>query len=103
MQKSFPKEVPEKHCLFLDEPTTGLHFYDIELLLGVLKRLSDQGNTVVVIEHNLDVIKSSDWIIDMGPEGGSDGGLVIAEGPPSEVAKSKKSYTGKYLKETLRS
>ena len=67
-----------------------------------MKRLSDQGNTVVVIEHNLDVIKSSDWIIDMGPEGGSDGGLVIAEGPPNEVVKSKKSYTGKYLKETLK-
>ena len=72
-------------------------------MLGVLKRLSDQGNTVVVIEHNLDVIKSSDWIIDLGPEGGSDGGLIIAEGPPSKVAQSKNSYTGKYLKETLNS
>ena len=103
LAKELSKRSTGKTLFILDEPTTGLHFYDIELLLGVLKRLSDQGNTVVVIEHNLDVIKSSDWIIDMGPEGGSDGGLVIAEGPPSEVAKSKKSYTGKYLKETLRS
>ena len=102
LAKELSKRSTGKTLFILDEPTTGLHFYDIELLLGVLKRLSDQGNTVVVIEHNLDVIKSSDWIIDMGPEGGSDGGLVIAEGPPNEVAKSKKSYTGKYLKETLR-
>ncbi len=103
LAKELSKRSTGKTLFILDEPTTGLHFYDIELLLGVLKRLSDQGNTVVVIEHNLDVIKSSDWIIDMGPEGGSDGGLVIAEGPPSEIAKSKKSYTGKYLKETLKS
>ena len=102
LAKELSKRSTGKTLFILDEPTTGLHFYDIELLLGVLKRLSDQGNTVVVIEHNLDVIKSSDWIIDMGPEGGSDGGLVIAEGPPNEVAKSKKSYTGKYLKEILR-
>ena len=102
LAKELSKRSTGKTLFILDEPTTGLHFYDIELLLGVLKRLSDQGNTVVVIEHNLDVIKSSDWIIDMGPEGGSDGGLVIAEGPPSEVAKSKKSYTGKYLKEALK-
>ena len=102
LAKELSKRSTGKTLFILDEPTTGLHFYDIELLLGVLKRLSDQGNTVVVIEHNLDVIKSSDWIIDMGPEGGSDGGLVIAEGPPNEVAKSKKSYTGKYLKEALR-
>ncbi len=102
LAKELSKRSTGKTLFILDEPTTGLHFYDIELLLGVLKRLSDQGNTVVVIEHNLDVIKSSDWIIDMGPEGGSDGGLVIAEGPPNEVVKSKKSYTGKYLKETLK-
>jgi excinuclease ABC subunit A len=102
LAKELSKRSTGKTLFILDEPTTGLHFYDIELLLRVLKRLSDQGNTVVVIEHNLDVIKSSDWIIDMGPEGGSDGGLVIAEGPPSEVAKSKKSYTGKYLKEALK-
>ncbi len=103
LAKELSKRSTGKTLFILDEPTTGLHFYDIELLLGVLKRLSDQGNTVVVIEHNLDVIKSSDWIIDLGPEGGSDGGLIIAEGPPSKVSESKKSYTGKYLKEVLKS
>ena len=102
LAKELSKRSTGKTLFILDEPTTGLHFYDIELLLGVLKRLSDQGNTVVVIEHNLDVIKSSDWIIDLGPEGGSDGGLIVAEGPPSKVAQSKKSYTGKYLKDTLK-
>ena len=102
LAKELSKRSTGKTLFILDEPTTGLHFYDIELLLGVLKRLSDQGNTVVVIEHNLDVIKSSDWIIDLGPEGGSDGGLVVAEGPPSKVAQSKKSYTGKYLKDALK-
>ena len=102
LAKELSKRSTGKTLFTLDEPTTGLHFYDIELLLGVLKRLSDQGNTVVVIEHNLDVIKSSDWIIDLGPEGGSDGGLIIAEGPPSKVALSKKSYTGKYLKKALK-
>ena len=85
----------------LDEPTTGLHFEDVRKLLGVLQRLVDSGNTVVVIEHNLDVIKSADWIIDLGPEGGSGGGLVIAEGTPETVAKDKKSYTGKFLAEAL--
>ena len=103
LAKELSKRSTGKTLFILDEPTTGLHFYDIELLLGVLKRLSDQGNTVVVIEHNLDVIKSSDWIIDLGPEGGSDGGLIIAEGSPRKVAQSKKSYTGKYLKEVLKS
>jgi len=102
LAKELSKRSSGKTLFILDEPTTGLHFYDIELLLGVLKRLSDQGNTVVVIEHNLDVIKSSDWIIDLGPEGGSDGGLIIAEGTPSKVAQSKQSYTGKYLKEVLK-
>jgi excinuclease ABC subunit A len=102
LAKELSKRSTGKTLFILDEPTTGLHFYDIELLLSVLKRLSDQGNTVVVIEHNLDVIKSSDWIIDLGPEGGSDGGLIIAEGPPSKVAQSKKSYTGQYLKEVLK-
>ena len=101
LAKELSKRSTGKTLFILDEPTTGLHFYDIELLLGVLKRLSGQGNTVVVIEHNLDVIKSSDWIIDLGPEGGSDGGLIIAEGPPGKVAKSKKSYTGMYLKNIL--
>jgi excinuclease ABC subunit A len=85
----------------LDEPTTGLHFHDIDLLLRVLQRLRDHGNTVVVIEHNLDVIKTADWIIDLGPEGGDGGGRVIAEGTPEDVAKNKASYTGRYLKQVL--
>ena len=101
LAKELSKRSTGKTLFILDEPTTGLHFYDVELLLGVLKRLSDQGNTVVVIEHNLDVIKSSDWVIDLGPEGGSDGGLIVAQGTPEKVAQSKKSYTGKYLKEML--
>ena len=85
----------------LDEPTTGLHFEDVNKLLGVLNRLVDTGNTVVVIEHNLDVIKSSDWVIDMGPEGGFRGGMLVAEGTPEEVAKNKASYTGTFLAEVL--
>ena len=78
-----------------------MHFADIELLLGVLNRLKDQGNTIVVIEHNLDVIKTADWIVDLGPEGGSDGGQIVAEGTPEEVSKIKSSYTGQFLKKTL--
>jgi excinuclease ABC subunit A len=85
----------------LDEPTTGLHFEDIRKLLGVLGRLVDAGNTVVVIEHNLDVIKTADWLIDMGPEGGSRGGLVIAQGTPEQIAANSKSYTGEFLKPLL--
>ena len=85
----------------LDEPTTGLHFHDIDLLLRVLHRLRDHGNTVVVIEHNLDVIKTADWIIDLGPEGGEGGGRIIAEGTPEEVAANPASHTGQYLKEVL--
>jgi excinuclease ABC subunit A len=85
----------------LDEPTTGLHFHDIDLLLRVLHRLRDHGNTVVVIEHNLDVIKTADWVIDLGPEGGEGGGKVIAEGAPEDIARSKASYTGQYLKNVL--
>jgi len=85
----------------LDEPTTGLHFEDVNKLLGVLNRLVDTGNTVVVIEHNLDVIKSSDWVIDMGPEGGFRGGMLVAEGTPEEVAKNKASYTGTFLAAVL--
>lgn len=90
-----------KSIYILDEPTTGLHFEDIRKLLEVLNRLVDRGNTVVIIEHNLDVIKSADYIIDIGPEGGDKGGKVIATGTPEEVAKSKKSYTGKYIKKVL--
>jgi len=90
------------HTLYvLDEPTTGLHFADIHNLLNVLQRLCDMGNTVVVIEHNLDVIKMADYIIDLGPEGGDAGGTVVAAGPPEQIIKNKKSYTAKYLKEKL--
>ena len=81
----------------LDEPTTGLHFQDIEMLLKVLHRLRDHGNTVVVIEHNLDVIKTADWVVDLGPEGGNGGGMIIAEGTPEDVAQAKSSHTGRYL------
>ncbi len=85
----------------LDEPTTGLHFHDIALLLKVIHKLRDQGNTVVVIEHNLDVVKTADWVIDLGPEGGGGGGRIIAEGSPRDIAKDKNSVTGKYLKQAL--
>jgi len=85
----------------LDEPTVGLHFADVERLLHVLHRLVDAGNTVVVIEHNLDVIKTADWIIDLGPEGGDLGGQVIAEGPPEDVAAVAHSYTGQFLTRVL--
>jgi excinuclease ABC subunit A len=86
----------------LDEPTTGLHFEDVRLLLEVLHRLVDKGNSVVVIEHNLDVIKTADWIIDLGPEGGDAGGRVVAAGTPEEVARSTESFTGQYLKRVLK-
>ena len=81
----------------LDEPTTGLHFADIQLLLTVLHQLRDAGNTIVVIEHNLDVIKTADWVIDMGPEGGAGGGTVVASGTPEAIAANPASYTGRYL------
>jgi excinuclease ABC subunit A len=85
----------------LDEPTTGLHFADIALLLTVLQHLRDAGNTIVVIEHNLDVIKTADWIIDMGPEGGAGGGQVVGEGTPEDIAANPASHTGRYLKRVL--
>ena len=85
----------------LDEPTTGLHFEDIRQLLAVLHQLRDQGNTIVVIEHNLDVIKTADWIIDLGPEGGSGGGVIVAEGTPEAVASCEGSHTGFYLKRMI--
>jgi excinuclease ABC subunit A len=85
----------------MDEPTTGLHFDDIRTLLGVILRLRDAGNTVLIIEHNLDVIKSADWVIDMGPGGGREGGTVVAEGPPEVVARDEKSLTGRYLRRVL--
>ena len=85
----------------LDEPTTGLHFHDIAQLLEVLHRLRDQGNTIVVIEHNLDVVKTADWVIDLGPEGGSGGGQIVATGTPEQVIKIKKSHTGQFLRPLL--
>jgi excinuclease ABC subunit A len=86
-----------KTLYILDEPTTGLHFEDVNILLKVLNKLVDKGNTVVVVEHNLDVIKTADWIVDLGPEGGEKGGKIIAEGTPEEIMKNKKSLTGKFL------
>ena len=86
----------------LDEPTTGLHFADVKRLIYVLNQLVEKGNTVVVIEHNLDMIKTADWIIDLGPEGGDKGGQLIAAGTPEEVVKVKGSYTGQYLKSILK-
>jgi excinuclease ABC subunit A len=85
----------------LDEPTTGLHFHDVAQLLQVLLRLRDEGNTIVIIEHNLDVIKTADWIVDLGPEGGERGGMIIATGTPEEVAACQDSYTGYYLAQAL--
>ena len=85
----------------LDEPTTGLHFSDISWLLHILVKLRDQGNSIVVIEHNLDIIKRADWVIDLGPEGGNLGGHIIAEGPPEQIAKVNESHTGRYLKRLL--
>ena len=102
LAKELSKRDTGKTLYLLDEPTTGLHFFDIEQLLKVLHRLRDRGNTIVVIEHNLDVIKTADWIIDMGPEGGSGGGQVVAVGTPEQVAKNKQSHTGHYLKALLK-
>ena len=93
--------IHQPSVLFLDEPTTGLHFEDIRILMNVLRRLVDRGNTVIVIEHNLDVIKQADWIIDMGPEGGRRGGEVLNAGTPKQVADSKKGFTTQFLKKEL--
>jgi len=101
LAKELSKRSTGRTLYILDEPTTGLHFYDIEQLLGVLHRLRDEGNTIVVIEHNLDVIKTADWIIDLGPEGGAGGGTIVAKGTPEDIAASEKSYTGKYLRPVL--
>lgn len=90
-----------KTIYVLDEPTTGLHSYDVRKLIDIIQRLTEGGNTVVVIEHNLDVIKCADYIIDLGPEGGDGGGTIVATGTPEEVVKVEKSYTGKYLKNML--
>jgi ABC-type glutathione transport system ATPase component len=97
LAKELARRSTGKTLYMLDEPTTGLHFEDVRKLLEVLHRLVDQGNSVVVIEHNLDVIKTADWIIDMGPEGGVRGGTIVAEGTPEQVAKNKASFTGHYL------
>ena len=101
LAKELSKRSTGKTLFILDEPTTGLHFADIELLLKVLDRLKSQGNTIVVIEHNLDVIKTADWIIDLGPEGGSDGGNIVASGTPEDVAKVSNSFTGQFLEKML--
>ncbi len=102
LAKELSKRDTGKTLYILDEPTTGLHFFDIEQLLKVLHHLRDRGNTIVVIEHNLDVVKTADWIIDMGPEGGSGGGKIIAVGTPEQVAQDKHSHTGHYLKQLLK-
>ena len=101
LARELAKRDTGKTLYILDEPTTGLHFEDIRQLLGVLHRLRDQGNSVVVIEHNLDVIKTADWLIDLGPEGGSGGGRIIAEGTPEQIAATKASYTGHFLSPLL--
>ena len=102
---SSPSELSKRQTgrtfYLLDEPTTGLHFDDVRKLLGVLQRLVELGNTVVVIEHNLDVMKTADWIIDLGPDGGEYGGRIVATGTPEQVAKSKKSYTAEALRRVL--
>ena len=102
LSRELSKRDTGKTLYILDEPTTGLHFHDIQQLLTVLHRLRDHGNTVVVIEHNLDVIKTADWLIDLGPEGGNGGGQIIASGTPEEVSKVKASHTGHYLKPMLK-
>ncbi len=101
LAKELSKRDTGNTLYILDEPTTGLHFHDIELLLKVIRHLRDQGNTIVIIEHNLDVIKTADWIVDLGPEGGSGGGQIIASGTPEEIAACEASHTGRYLKNLL--
>jgi len=98
LAKELSKRDTGKTLYILDEPTTGLHFHDIQQLLTVLHTLRDHGNTIIVIEHNLDVIKTADWVVDIGPEGGNGGGMVVAEGTPKEVSLVEASYTGHYLK-----
>ena len=101
LSRELSKRDTGKTLYILDEPTTGLHFHDIAQLLDVLHRLRDHGNTVVVIEHNLDVVKTADWIVDLGPEGGSGGGQVVAVGTPEDIARHKASHTGRFLKRVL--
>src|SRR5437879_7195972 len=97
LARELSKRQTGKTLYLLDEPTTGLHFADVSKLLEVLHRLTDLGNTIVIIEHNLDVIRNADWILDLGPEGGEDGGRIVAQGTPEQVARNKKSYTGQAL------
>jgi excinuclease ABC subunit A len=103
LSRELSKKATGNTLYILDEPTTGLHFVDIQKLLEVLGDLVDSGNTVIVIEHNLDIIKSADYIIDLGPESGDDGGEIVASGTPEEISADKKSHTGRYLKEKLNS
>ena len=102
LTRELSKKATGKTLYLLDEPTTGLHFHDVNKLINVLNDLIDKGNTIIVIEHNLDVVKSADYIIDLGPEGGDEGGEIVAQGTPEEVAKVKGSYTGKFLSGILK-
>ena len=97
LAKELSRRATGRTLYILDEPTTGLHFEDVRKLLEVLHRLVEGGNTVVVIEHNLEVIKTADWVLDLGPDGGTGGGRMVAEGPPEEIVKVRESYTGQYL------
>jgi excinuclease ABC subunit A len=101
LAKELSRKATGKTLYILDEPTTGLHFHDVAKLLEVLHELVDQGNTVVVIEHNLEVIKTADWLLDLGPEGGDGGGELVASGTPEDVVNEPRSYTGHFLKELL--
>ncbi|MGH8130840.1 MAG: ATP-binding cassette domain-containing protein, partial [Steroidobacteraceae bacterium] len=101
LAKELSKRATGRTLYMLDEPTTGLHFEDVKHLLAVLHRLRDEGNTVIVIEHNLDVIKTADWVIDLGPDGGDGGGTVVAEGTPEQLVRAGGSFTGRYLKRVL--
>ncbi len=101
LARELAKRATGRTLYILDEPTTGLHFHDVAQLLDVLHRLRDEGNTIVVIEHNLDVIKTADWLIDLGPEGGAGGGGIVASGTPEEVARHASSYTAHYLRPLL--
>ena len=102
LAKELSRRATGRTLYILDEPTTGLHFHDVAKLLEVLHELADAGNTLVVIEHNLEVIKTADWVIDLGPEGGDGGGRIVAAGTPEEVARVDASYTGKFLRELLK-
>ena len=102
LAKELGKRDTRRSLYLLDEPTVGLHYEDVKKLLEVLQRLVDRGNTVVVIEHNLDVIKTADWVIDLGPEGGDKGGRIVAKGTPEEIAQKKESATGEYLRKVLK-